>query len=88
MSGQEISEIDRKRINKKFFCSSCDLLLVEPMQTLCGHLICKGCVENIFRYVNIVDHPIALALLSSSVHRYITMENSWTNQWPILRLVS
>ena len=47
MPGLEVAKIDRKRLNKKFFCSKCDLLLVEPMQTPCGHLICKDCVQII-----------------------------------------
>ena len=49
MSGLKISENDRLRINSKFLCSNCGLLLTEPMQTSCGHLMCHGCVEEMFR---------------------------------------
>ncbi|XP_028415913.1 TNF receptor-associated factor 3-like [Dendronephthya gigantea] len=47
MPGEQISDRNRKKINKKFLCTKCSLLLKEPMQTICGHLICKGCVQNI-----------------------------------------
>ena len=33
MPGQQISEDDRQRVDKKFLCSKCELLLIEPMQT-------------------------------------------------------
>ena len=49
MPGQQISEDDRRRIDTKFLCSKCELLLIEPMQTFCGHLICKSCLQLILR---------------------------------------
>jgi hypothetical protein len=49
MPGQQISKVDRRKIDSKFLCSKCELLLNEPMQTQCGHLMCKSCVQVILR---------------------------------------
>jgi hypothetical protein len=51
MPGQQISKVDRRKIDSKFLCSKCELLLNEPMQTQCGHLLCKSCLQVILRYI-------------------------------------
>ncbi|XP_028417569.1 TNF receptor-associated factor 3-like isoform X2 [Dendronephthya gigantea] len=45
MPGTKITDEDRKTISMKFICAICHLLLVNPMQTNCGHLICLSCLE-------------------------------------------
>ena len=50
MPGQQILEDDRRNVDAKFLCSKCELLLIEPMQTFCGHLMCKSCLQLILRY--------------------------------------
>ncbi|CAB4022103.1 TNF receptor-associated factor 3-like, partial [Paramuricea clavata] len=52
MAGQQISDVDRTKIDVKFLCSKCELLLNEPMQTHCGHLMCKSCVQLILSHAN------------------------------------
>ncbi|XP_028411639.1 TNF receptor-associated factor 3-like [Dendronephthya gigantea] len=47
MPGVNIKDDDRKRIDPKLMCSSCNLLLTRPMQTTCGHLICSSCVDTL-----------------------------------------
>ena len=49
MPGQKISEADRKKINPKFICTVCGLLLSIPMQTSCGHLLCYVCLQTLLR---------------------------------------
>ena len=49
MPGQKISETDRKKINPKFICIVCELLLRLPMQTPCGDLLCYECMETLLR---------------------------------------
>ena len=43
---------DRKKIDKKFICTSCDMLLCDPVQTHCGHLMCSDCVQALIEYVD------------------------------------
>ena len=45
-AGQQISDNDRGKIDKKL---NCDFLIVEPMQTRCGHFMCKSCVEGLIK---------------------------------------
>ncbi|XP_046855642.1 TNF receptor-associated factor 6-B-like isoform X3 [Xenia sp. Carnegie-2017] len=47
MPGTKIRDEDRKNIDPKFFCTYCYLLLVNPMQTKCGHLFCQSCIDII-----------------------------------------
>ncbi|XP_046855647.1 TNF receptor-associated factor 6-like [Xenia sp. Carnegie-2017] len=34
-----------KKIHPKFICTYCHHLLVNPMQTSCGHLFCESCID-------------------------------------------
>ncbi|XP_046839927.1 TNF receptor-associated factor 3-like [Xenia sp. Carnegie-2017] len=45
MPGIKIRDEDREKINAKYICSH--LLLVNPMQTMCGHLFCQSCINII-----------------------------------------
>ena len=47
MPGIKITDEDRKRIDAKFICTSCKLVLYKPMQTMCGHLMCQSCIETL-----------------------------------------
>ncbi|XP_028395366.1 TNF receptor-associated factor 3-like [Dendronephthya gigantea] len=49
MPGTKITEGDRDGIDSKFICFICHLLLLEPMQTLCGHVMCLTCIETLLR---------------------------------------
>ncbi|CAB4023239.1 TNF receptor-associated factor 3-like [Paramuricea clavata] len=52
MPGTKITDEDRQRIDIKFICTLCNLLLYIPFQTMCGHLMCKSCVENLLESKN------------------------------------
>ncbi|XP_028415922.1 TNF receptor-associated factor 3-like [Dendronephthya gigantea] len=52
MPGTRITDEDRKKIGRKFICTSCDLLLSAPMQTSCGHLMCASCVDVLLESSN------------------------------------
>ncbi|XP_028412022.1 TNF receptor-associated factor 6-like [Dendronephthya gigantea] len=52
MPGMKITHEVRKNIDPKFICSSCKLLLIKPMQTTCGHLICSSCVDTLLECPN------------------------------------
>ncbi|XP_028417378.1 TNF receptor-associated factor 3-like isoform X2 [Dendronephthya gigantea] len=47
MTGTKITDGDRKRIDSKFICIICHFLLFEPVQTICGHLMCLSCFETL-----------------------------------------
>ncbi|XP_028408842.1 TNF receptor-associated factor 3-like isoform X2 [Dendronephthya gigantea] len=47
MPGIKITNEDRNKINPKFFCTSCNLLLSIPTQTICGHLMCSSCINTL-----------------------------------------
>ncbi|KAI8518507.1 Tnf receptor-associated factor 2 [Branchiostoma belcheri] len=42
-------EIFDIRVEDKYLCSACRLVLREPFQTYCGHRYCKSCLDEIFR---------------------------------------
>ncbi|XP_078604260.1 TNF receptor-associated factor 2-like [Branchiostoma floridae x Branchiostoma japonicum] len=42
-------EIFEARVENKYLCSVCRLVLREPFQTYCGHRYCKSCLDEIFR---------------------------------------
>ena len=50
MPGIKITDKDRQRIDAKFICTSCKMLLYLPMQTMCGHLMCQSCIEDLLKY--------------------------------------
>ncbi|CAB4039105.1 TNF receptor-associated factor 3-like, partial [Paramuricea clavata] len=52
MPGFKITDEDRRRIDAKFICTLCKLLLYIPYQTVCGHLMCQSCVENLLKSPN------------------------------------
>ncbi|XP_046855204.1 TNF receptor-associated factor 3-like [Xenia sp. Carnegie-2017] len=49
MPGIKIRDVDRKKIQPYLICTYCCLLLVNPMQTSCGHLFCQSCIDILFR---------------------------------------
>ncbi|CAB4028428.1 TNF receptor-associated factor 3-like, partial [Paramuricea clavata] len=67
MPGQQISEVDRRKIDSKFLCSKCELLLNEPMQTQCGHLLCKSCLQVILSHANPVCPKDGTSLNENSI---------------------
>ncbi|XP_028415920.1 TNF receptor-associated factor 3-like [Dendronephthya gigantea] len=52
MPGIKITDEDRKKIDRKFICTSCNLLLSTPMQTSCGHMMCSSCVDTLLESSN------------------------------------
>ena len=64
MPGTEITDEDRMRIDKKFICTICHLLLSVPMQTHCGHLMCLSCIQALLEYVDILLLLVCLTVLS------------------------
>ena len=60
MPGTKITDEDRKKIDTKFICTICNLLLCMPMQTQCGHLMCFACLQTLLEYV---DFPYRYALI-------------------------
>ena len=52
MPGTKISNEDRQRIDGKFIFALCHYLLHIPMQTMCGHLMCRSCFEHLLGYGN------------------------------------
>ncbi|XP_015767596.1 PREDICTED: TNF receptor-associated factor 3-like isoform X3 [Acropora digitifera] len=47
MPGYQLANCDKSKIDKKYFCSFCELLVREAMQTTCGHLYCFSCLGNL-----------------------------------------
>lgn len=47
MPGFRLANSDRVKIDVKYVCSYCNLLLREAMQTSCGHFYCHSCLENL-----------------------------------------
>ena len=56
MPGIEIKDEDRRKIDQKFICALCKLLLCIPLKAACGHLMCQSCVQDILKYVNFSFH--------------------------------
>ncbi|CAB4019408.1 TNF receptor-associated factor 2 isoform X1 [Paramuricea clavata] len=52
MPGTKLTDEDHRKIDAKFICTSCKSLLNIPMQTMCGHLMCQSCVENLLKSSN------------------------------------
>ncbi|XP_067057955.1 TNF receptor-associated factor 2-like isoform X2 [Acropora muricata] len=47
MPGYQLANSDKSKIDKKYFCSFCELLLRDAMQTSCGHFYCFSCLGNL-----------------------------------------
>ncbi|XP_046855708.1 TNF receptor-associated factor 5-like isoform X2 [Xenia sp. Carnegie-2017] len=47
MPGVKIRDEDREKIPAKYICTYCHHHLINPMQTMCGHLFCKSCMDII-----------------------------------------
>ncbi|XP_046855637.1 TNF receptor-associated factor 3-like [Xenia sp. Carnegie-2017] len=45
MPGIKIRNKNLQKIDARLICTYCHLLLVNPMQTMCGHLFCKSCID-------------------------------------------
>ena len=45
-TGYILAKSDRNSLEKKYFCSLCEKVLRDPVQTNCGHLYCKECYES------------------------------------------
>ena len=43
--GYDVEPIDA--LQQDFYCIVCKLLIKEAMQTRCGHVLCKGCLEKL-----------------------------------------
>ncbi len=41
---------NKDSINSVYLCTSCSLILREPVQLNCGHRRCKACAQNIEGY--------------------------------------
>ncbi|XP_046855631.1 TNF receptor-associated factor 3-like [Xenia sp. Carnegie-2017] len=49
MPGIKIRKEDQEKIHSKFLCTSCHYLLLNPVQTMCGHLFCQSCMDILLR---------------------------------------
>ncbi|CAH3023646.1 unnamed protein product [Porites evermanni] len=49
MPGYHLANPDNAKIDAKYFCSYCQLLLREAMQTSCGHFYCQSCLGNLIQ---------------------------------------
>ncbi|KAJ7372400.1 hypothetical protein OS493_019852 [Desmophyllum pertusum] len=49
MPGYRIASLDKNAIEIKYFCSFCEQLLREAMQTNCGHFYCQSCLINLIQ---------------------------------------
>ena len=74
MPGIKITDEDRQRIYRKLICTCCDLLLTNPFQTMCGHLMCQSCIENLLKYDNciLLINIISLRLIGHQPPLYKT----------------
>ncbi|XP_028412016.1 TNF receptor-associated factor 4-like isoform X2 [Dendronephthya gigantea] len=52
MPGIKITDEDQKNLEQALICTLCKLLLKNPIQTDCGHLICKTCVQIVLSWSN------------------------------------
>ena len=66
MPGIKLTDEDRQRIDGKFICTLCKFLLYIPMQTICGHLMCQSCVENVLEY----DYLLCILSINISASRF------------------
>ncbi len=66
MPGIKLTDEDRQRIDAKFICTLCKSLLCIPMQTMCGHLMCQSCVENVLEY----DYLLCILSINISASRF------------------
>lgn len=48
MPGYKLCSADQEKVEEKYICSFCHLLLKDAVQTCCGHLYCKECLENLY----------------------------------------
>lgn len=49
MPGYCLANPDKARIDAKYFCTYCKLLLRDAMQTSCGHFYCQSCLPNLIQ---------------------------------------
>ncbi|XP_022802106.1 TNF receptor-associated factor 2-like [Stylophora pistillata] len=49
MPGYPLLSLDKNIIDAKYFCSFCDFLLREAMQTSCGHFYCQSCLPSLIQ---------------------------------------
>ncbi|XP_068695751.1 TNF receptor-associated factor 2-like [Montipora foliosa] len=54
MPGYQLANRDKSKIDAKYFCSYCGLLLRDAMQTSCGHFYCSSCLGNLMDQVLMV----------------------------------
>ncbi|XP_015764763.1 PREDICTED: TNF receptor-associated factor 6-like [Acropora digitifera] len=47
MPGYQLANCDKSKVDKKYFCSFCELPVREAMQTTCGHFYCFSCLGNL-----------------------------------------
>jgi len=40
-------------LHEKFLCTICEKVLRDPVQSCCGHLFCRSCIESDIRFVTI-----------------------------------
>ena len=64
---------DRK-IFEKYSCPACDLLLRDPVQPSCGHLLCKTCADKILE-----RHP-AVCPAAQCGDGYIKEQGVWVSR--------
>ena len=78
MPGIKITDEDRHRIDAKFICTSCKLLLYLPMQTTCGHLMCQSCIETLLKYDSLLS---SFSLKRFCLSRYYMFLNDNNLRW-------
>ncbi|XP_074638787.1 TNF receptor-associated factor 2-like [Acropora palmata] len=48
MPGYNLCSSDQEKVEEKYTCSFCHLLLKDAVQTCCGHLYCKECLGHLY----------------------------------------
>jgi hypothetical protein len=62
MPGLKITDEDRTKIDLKFICIICNLLLCKPMQTHCGHALDVFCLPGHIAKVSLPTAPAGLEI--------------------------
>ena len=48
MVGYHLAELDQQTLDERYFCTHCDLVLCNALQTKCAHLYCADCLPKLY----------------------------------------
>ncbi|XP_070532241.1 TNF receptor-associated factor 2-like [Ptychodera flava] len=57
MPGYNTAILDEADRDEKFLCTSCRLILKDPLQSFCGHRFCRSCVHGLSRLLGRYECP-------------------------------